>query len=64
MLASRNGHSEIAKYLIEAKALLDLQKQAYYALNADEDDILYIKVLMIVNCCIYVTKHVLLSRHR
>ena len=29
MLASREGHTEIAKYLIEAKALLDLQKQVY-----------------------------------
>ena len=31
MLASRDAHTEIAKYLIEAKALLDFQKQAYYA---------------------------------
>ena len=29
MLASRNGHKEIVKYLIEAKALLNLQKQVY-----------------------------------
>ena len=27
MLASRYGHTEIVKYLIEAKASLDLQKQ-------------------------------------
>ena len=30
MLASRNGHTEIAKYLIEAKASVNLQKQVYY----------------------------------
>ena len=29
MLASSYGHTEIVKYLIEAKALLDLQKQVY-----------------------------------
>ena len=29
VLASRYGHAEIVKYLIEAKALLDLQKQVY-----------------------------------
>ena len=27
ILASQNGHSEIVKYLIEAKASLDLQRQ-------------------------------------
>ena len=42
MLASLFGHTEIVKYLIEAKASLDLQKQVYCAQNAD-DDILYIK---------------------
>ena len=31
MLASRNGHKEIVKYLIEANASLDLQKKVYCA---------------------------------
>ena len=31
MLASHYGHTEIVKYLIEAKASLDLQKQVYCA---------------------------------
>ena len=31
MLASENGHAEIVKYLIEAKASLDLQMQVYCA---------------------------------
>ena len=31
MLASRYGHTEIVKYLIEAKASLDLQIQVYCA---------------------------------
>ena len=31
MLASRYGHTEIVKYLIEAKALLDLQEEVYWA---------------------------------
>ena len=43
MMASCNGHTEIVKYLIEAKASLDLQKQVYSALNRDDDDIFYIK---------------------
>ena len=30
MLASGNGHTEIAKYLIEANASVNLQKQVYY----------------------------------
>ena len=29
MLASRYGHTEIVKYLIEAKASLDLQEEVY-----------------------------------
>ena len=36
MLASCNGHTEIAKYLIEAKASVDLQKQVYCILSFDE----------------------------
>ena len=36
MLASRNGHTEIAKYLSEAKASLDLQKQVYSAKTFDD----------------------------
>ena len=31
MLASKNGHTEIVKCLIEAKALLDLQEQVFWA---------------------------------
>ena len=31
ILASEDGHSKIVKYLIEAKASLDLQKQVYCA---------------------------------
>ena len=31
MLASRDGHTEIVKYIIEAKALLDLQEKVYCA---------------------------------
>ena len=42
MFASRYGHTEIVKYLIEAKASLDLQMQVYCAKNPD-DAILYIK---------------------
>ena len=30
MLALHNGHTETAKYLIEAKASVDLQTQVYY----------------------------------
>ena len=33
MLASQNGNTEIVKYLIEAKASLDLQTQVYSALD-------------------------------
>ena len=29
MIASRYGHTEIVKYLIEANVLLDLQEQVY-----------------------------------
>ena len=29
MLASHDGHTEIVKYLIEAKASLDLQEEVY-----------------------------------
>ena len=36
MLTSRVGHTEIAKYLIEGKASLDLQKQVYYLSGFDE----------------------------
>ena len=48
MLASRYGRTEIVKYLIEAKATLDLQMQVYRAQNPydnddGDDDILYIK---------------------
>ena len=31
MLASGNGHTEIVKYLTEAKASLDLQQKVYCA---------------------------------
>ena len=30
MSASKEGHTEIAKYLIEAKASVDVQTQVYY----------------------------------
>ena len=36
ILASRNGHTQIAKYLIEAKASLDLQRQVYCVSSFDE----------------------------
>ena len=42
MLASEDGHSKIVKYLIEAKASLDVQKQVYYALNPDNGNNFYI----------------------
>ena len=33
MLASKNGHIEIVKYLVESEALIDLQTQVDYTLN-------------------------------
>ena len=52
MLASSNGHTKIVKYLIEAKASLDLQEKVYCALNP-EYAILHIKFwwwLIVVLC--------------
>ena len=40
ILASGNGHTETVKYLINAKASLDLQGKVYFH-----------QFLMIVNCC-------------
>ena len=36
MFASQEGHTDIAKYLIEAKASVDLQKHVYCLSGFDE----------------------------
>ena len=36
MFASRYGHIDIAKYLIEAKASLNLQEEIYFAMSFDD----------------------------
>ena len=38
MVASQNGHKEIVKYLIEAKASLDLKTQVYSASNQSNSE--------------------------
>ena len=42
MFASENGHTEIVKYLIEAKASLDLQTQVYSATKFLRCDFLFV----------------------
>ena len=51
MFASRNGHIEVAKYLIEAKVSLDLQSQVYVY-----QVLMKVKSLMLPKCSVSETR--------